>query len=206
LEYPATVVNIDFLYGNSLSKFDVIIMPDGNYNKAVFENTTKALADWVRTGGKLILMERANNVFIDKAGFEIKRKDAKKDSASNTKIYENRDRDEISGITPGSIHSVNMDNSHPLAYGYDKNYASLALEATDYQLLKTGWNVGQFKENSLVAGFVGKGAHEKLKNSLAFGVENLGRGNVVYLINNPLFRGFWVNGKLLFCNAVFGAF
>jgi len=31
----------------------------------------------------------------------------------------------------------------------------------------------------------------------------MGRGNVVYLADNPLFRAFWHNGKLLFGNAVF---
>jgi hypothetical protein len=46
-------------------------------------------------------------------------------------------------------------------------------------------------------------AQEKLKNSLIWGVQEMGRGNVVYLANNPLFRGFWQNGKLLFGNAVF---
>jgi hypothetical protein len=206
INYPITIVSTDFLNGNNISKFDVIILPDGNYNRYIYENTTKALADWVRAGGKLILMQKANNAFVDKAGFEIKRKEAKKDSILNTKTYENRERDEISNETPGSIHTVSMDISHPLAFGYSKNYASLILEATDYQPLKTGWNVGILKENSLISGFVGKIAKEKLKGSLAFGVENLGRGNVVYMVNNPLFRGFWQNGKLLFCNAVFGTY
>ena len=36
-----------------------------------------------------------------------------------------------------------------------------------------------------------------------FGVENMGRGRVIYLADNPLFRAFWYNGKLLFGNAVF---
>jgi Zinc carboxypeptidase len=206
LGYPATIVNADFLNNNNFVKFDVIILPDGNYNRVVYENTTKALADWVRAGGKLILMQKANNTFVDKAGFEIKRKDPKKDSLINTKTYENRERDEIGNETPGSIHSVTMDNSHPLAFGYGKSYASLVLEATDFLPLKSGWNVGLLKENSLLSGFVGKAAKEKLKGSLAFGVENLGKGNVVYMINNPLFRGFWQNGKLLFCNAVFGTY
>jgi len=38
---------------------------------------------------------------------------------------------------------------------------------------------------------------------LVFGVEHKGRGQVVYLIDNPLFRGFWESGKLIFANALF---
>ena len=55
----------------------------------------------------------------------------------------------------------------------------------------------------ILAGFAGSKAQEKLKNSLIFGTQDLGRGQVVYLANDPLFRGFWQNGKLLFGNAVF---
>jgi hypothetical protein len=35
------------------------------------------------------------------------------------------------------------------------------------------------------------------------GVQELGRGQVVYINSSPLFRAFWQSGKLLFGNAVF---
>jgi hypothetical protein len=38
---------------------------------------------------------------------------------------------------------------------------------------------------------------------LIFGVEKAGAGSVIYMVDNPLFRGFWENGKLFFANAVF---
>jgi len=31
----------------------------------------------------------------------------------------------------------------------------------------------------------------------------MGRGQVIYLIDNPLYRGFWEQGKLLMANALF---
>ena len=49
----------------------------------------------------------------------------------------------------------------------------------------------------------GPKAVDKLDDSLVFGVESKGRGEIVYMVDNPLFRGFWENGKLLFSNAVF---
>jgi hypothetical protein len=42
-----------------------------------------------------------------------------------------------------------------------------------------------------------------LEDGLVFGVQDLGKGELVYLADDPLFRSFWENGKLLFCNAVF---
>jgi hypothetical protein len=34
-------------------------------------------------------------------------------------------------------------------------------------------------------------------------VQEIGAGQVIYFAENPLFRNFWENGKLLFANAVF---
>jgi hypothetical protein len=36
-----------------------------------------------------------------------------------------------------------------------------------------------------------------------FGVQDMGRGAISYLADNVMFRSFWENGKLMFCNAVF---
>ena len=54
-----------------------------------------------------------------------------------------------------------------------------------------------------VSGFAGSEALKKIGNTLVYGVENVGQGQVVYMVDNPLFRGFWENGKLFFANALF---
>ena len=96
-----------------------------------------------------------------------------------------------------------MDNTHPLAFGYTDTYMSLKLGSTGYEYLENGWNVGAAKADAHRSGFVGADAKKTLENTLSFGVQNMGSGRVVYMIDNPLYRGFWHNGKLLFGNAVF---
>jgi hypothetical protein len=59
------------------------------------------------------------------------------------------------------------------------------------------------KQNNYVTGFVGNQTKKTLTDGLLFGVQDFGNGSVVYLAEDPLFRGFWENGKLLFSNAVF---
>ena len=54
-----------------------------------------------------------------------------------------------------------------------------------------------------MAGIVGKKVREELKKGLVIGVQDSGRGNIVYLANDPLFRNFWENGKTLFGNVIF---
>ena len=59
---------------------------------------------------------------------------------------------------------------------------------------------------SLSAGLgldVNSKARQQLTDTFVLGTQDLGRGQVVYLADNPLFRAFWQSGKLLFSNAVF---
>ena len=73
-----------------------------------------------------------------------------------------------------------------------------------FAYLESGWNVGTTQDStSIVSGFVGYKAKNNFREAMVFGVEDIGRGNIIYLVDNPLFRGFWYNGKLLFGNAVF---
>jgi hypothetical protein len=84
------------------------------------------------------------------------------------------------------------------------SYYTLKNNELRFGFLKNGWNVGYFKKDvKPVQGFAGYRANERLDNSLVFGVENKGTGQVIYMVDNPLFRSFWENGKMLFANAVF---
>ena len=51
-------------------------------------------------------------------------------------------------------------------------------------------------------GFVGHRLKLQLKGSAVFSVQTLRRGSVVYMVDNPLYRAFWYQGKFLFSNAV----
>jgi hypothetical protein len=66
-----------------------------------------------------------------------------------------------------------------------------------------GWNVGVLKKENQLAGFVGSKLQNRLKDGLLFGAQNIGRGSVVYITDNIMFRNFWENGKLMLCNAIF---
>ena len=79
---------------------------------------------------------------------------------------------------------------------------TLKLGADAYETLDIG-TVASLENSKPVSGFAGSNTLEKMENTLVFGVDNQGRGSVIYMIDNPLFRGFWENGKLFFANALF---
>ncbi|MFD1258434.1 M14 family metallopeptidase [Mucilaginibacter terrae] len=203
--YPVSVVRYQDLGRIKLSDFDVAIFPDGRYSNFPLEK----LQNWVSDGGKLIAMGGAISQLVDKKGFGMKIKEEKKDEKAPKKApdlaaYDSRDRESIKNNVPGAIYKVYLDNTHPLGYGYPSYYYTLKLGDDIYDYLEDGGvNVGVLKKDSYVAGFVGQKAKEKLTAGLLFGVQNMGRGSVVYLTDDPLFRSFWENGKLLFSNAVF---
>ncbi|MEO6524942.1 MAG: M14 metallopeptidase family protein [Mucilaginibacter sp.] len=205
--YPVTIIRSQDLNRIKWSDFDVAIFPDGNYDEIPFDK----LQSWVRDGGKLIAMESTINILVDKKGFNIKQKEVKKDEkadadkkSASMKIYEARDRDAIKSSIPGAIYKVNIDSTHPLGFGLPGYYYDLKLNDQLYDYLgDDGWNVGTLKKGAYVSGFVGQKTREKLNDGLLFGVQTLGRGSIVYLTDDPLFRSFWENGKLLFSNAVF---
>ncbi|MEZ0485285.1 M14 family zinc carboxypeptidase [Fibrella aquatica] len=215
LKYPISMVNGADLGSVDWKQLDVLVLANGYaYSRLINERTLTAIRDWIRGGGKLIVMERAAAAFVGKEGFDLKEKDDKgeQDKAKgkkalaltdSLKTYAARERSAVSDETPGSIYRLNLDTTHPLSFGLSGGYYTLVQEAHSYDMLKDGWNVGYLKDSNLVAGFAGTNAKEKLKQTLAIGVQDLGRGQVIYLADNPLFRGFWYSGKLLFGNAVF---
>jgi len=90
-----------------------------------------------------------------------------------------------------------------LAFGYDDVYFSLKLNNASYAYLQNGSNVAYFNKSATnLAGFAGKKALKNIPESLLFGEERKGSGSIIYMVDNPLFRSFWDNGKLFFVNAI----
>ncbi|HUC80014.1 MAG TPA: M14 family metallopeptidase, partial [Flavisolibacter sp.] len=207
LNYPVSLINVNDVGRMNWNEYDVVIMPDGGYRFLTDKTAADALRLWINGGGNLIAMESAVGA-LSRLDWAVK---AKKTEDSNSKSkdpyeslrrYDDRERDALREYTPGSIYKVELDSSHPLAFGYPGYYHSLKMDNNQYEFLKDGWNVGVVKQGGPVSGFVGTSLNQRLQNHLVFGVQELGRGTVTYLADDVLFRSFWENGKLLFANAV----
>ena len=206
--YPITSINASSLGRVDLSEYDVLILPSGGYGEAFGGRTADKIADWVRAGGKIIAVQGAvsflsSNDAIEGPQRKTNNNDSDDSEESKLRRYADRNREGISDFNAGAIYKVQMDETHPLAFGYGSTYYSLKLDSRAFEFLGNGWNVGVVRNDALTSGFTGYRAKNRLDDTLVFGVQRMGRGNVVYFVDNPLFRGFWENGKLLFANAVF---
>jgi len=206
LKYPVSVFDADDIGSIADGDYDVVVMPSGRYNLG---NATDALKGWIREGGKLIAIEGANRSLSGVEGFSLKRKDSdEEDEAKSTPDprllpHAGSERRFIAGFNPGAIFGVEMDETYPLSFGIGNYYHSLKTGSATYDYLENGTNAGRIRTAPYISGFVGSQAKEEIEETLVFGVQNMGRGQVIYLVDNPLYRGFWEQGKLLFANALF---
>ncbi|HEY6975713.1 MAG TPA: M14 family metallopeptidase [Chitinophagaceae bacterium] len=208
LHYPITQVISKSLEDIGLNNFDVLIIPNGMYNSLDNKPVEEVLQNFVKNGGKIIALENgAAEIASMDWGFKLKEQidTATKSSAdySRLKKFADRERDVLPNSIPGAIYKVELDNTHPLAYGYPDFYYTLKQDGKLYDFLKSGWNVGVVKQSNYISGFVGSKLKPQLKDGLLLGVQEYGKGNVIILADDVLFRLFWENGKLLFSNAIF---
>jgi hypothetical protein len=186
------------------NKFDIVILPEGNGYRSLFEKDG-AMKAWIQQGGKLIVLD---NVVaqLAKADWGLSDKKDPEDKPGEYELlkrFENQEKESLQQNNPGSIFKVALDNSHPLAYGYSDTYFTLKSDDAVYEFMKEGWNVGVIKKESQVAGFTGNKAKARMKDGVLFGELPMGQGSVVFLADNVLFRNFWENGKLMMANALF---
>ncbi|MCB0643630.1 MAG: zinc carboxypeptidase, partial [Phaeodactylibacter sp.] len=205
LGYPVSVLEAEAIRANVLADYNVLVLPDGRYRWNSEE--LQGIREWVQGGGKVIALGAAVSAFSDQSGFQLKSKSnsdsADIDSTEDLVPYSERNRDFLKNFIPGAIFRLKMDASHPLAFGLGDYYFSLKTISNAYSLMERGWNVGTVDGDPLIVGFAGSKAAEGLENSVVLGAERAGRGQFIYLADNPLFRGFWFQGQLLMASALF---
>ncbi|MFT4023036.1 MAG: M14 family zinc carboxypeptidase [Flavihumibacter sp.] len=212
LDYPLTLLSANDFFRDGMRQFDVLIVADGNYDFLIKKEASEDLKNWVRRGGKIIALENAvAQMARNDWGIKLKEEQEKDDKKDENKVdysllkkYEDREKNYLSGSMPGAIFKVELDNTHPLGFGYPNFYYTLKQDVNMYEYMRgSGWNVGVLKKDNYVSGFIGSTVKNKLKDGLLIGVSDIGRGKVVFFAEDPIFRSFWENGKLLFANAVF---
>ena len=204
LNYPVSILDSNYFSRIDLEGYDILILPGGRYGNYFKPTDLKKLKKWVANGGRLIALGGAISAIDGDDGFSIKpKKNEKKNEHDELLPFSDSERERMKSAITGAIFKVKVDNSHPLAYGYPKDYFTLKLGSNNFEYLKNG-NAVYFEENTTpVSGFAGIDAQKQLAKTLILGAESYGKGSVIYFIDNPLFRGFWENGKLFFANALF---
>lgn len=208
LDYPISRVDLSRFSSIDLRQVNTLILPDGYYSLS--EDQLSKISDWVDSGGKLISVGGANRSLIASDLFGLGEEDLSSDDSEldqenryKKRAYEGAERRSISGSIPGAIFKTEVDSSHPLCYGLD-SYYTLKNSGRRVSLAEgNSYNPIYIPEDYTSYGFIGSELQDSFNDSAVFSVEQKGRGQVIYMVDNPLFRSFWKSGELIFANALF---
>ncbi len=209
LEYPVSLITTTDAESTDFSVYDVLILTSGSYTKL-----KDTIIDFAKRGGRVVALENAISIFsaekstslfkaMETKTAELKaaEKKVKSDDTTYLRKFENERRYTLSDRSAGSIYRVKLDDTNPYAFGMGKEWFIMKRSA-GYPYLTTGSNIGYILEKEPVAGFAGFKYKDKIKNTLVLGSENIGKGEVIYISDNPYFRAFWKSGRVLLGNTV----
>ena len=211
LHYPVSLINTANGRNVDLSHYDVVILPAGSYR-----SIKDTIMDFIKGGGRVIAIESSISLFSENkntslgkatetksAELKAAEKKVKSDDSTLLKKFEytNDRRYFLSTRSEGSIYRVKLDETNPLVFGMGSEWFILKRSA-GYPYLETGNNIAYITDKEPIAGFAGFKFRDKMKNSLVLGSETIGKGEVIYISDDPYFRAFWKSGRVLIGNAV----
>ena len=190
----------------NLEKYNTLVMVSGRYNFS--DKQLNKIKDWVSRGNTLITIGTATKWAVDKKLVKEKLTKQEEDSTKTAerKPYVNARANLGKEYVGGSIFKVDLDVTHPLAFGYRD--ASIPVYKNNTVWLAPSKNeyatVAKYAKNPHIDGFITKkNMEENLKPSASLVVSQLGQGRVVLFADNPNFRGSWYGTNRLFLNALF---
>jgi hypothetical protein len=207
LKYPVTVINATTFASADMADYNVLILTSGNYTR--YKDPIMA---FLQKGGKVLAIEGASSLFsaekttalgkaADLKAAELKAKEKKErsDDPELLKAFGDERRHTISERSSGAIYKVKLDSTHPYTFGMGAEWFVMKRSA-GLPYLSSGSNIGYITTSEPVSGFAGYKYKEKIKNTLVIGSERIGRGEVVYIADNPYFRAYWKSGRILLGN------
>lgn len=204
MEIPITLMPTHRMSGADLNRYNVIILPTGNYG-GFGEGEAEKLKSWVQKGGTLISRGSAMNWLAknDIAVFSFSRADYS-DSIPQKK-YADLSNERGAKVTGGAIFKAKLDITHPIGYGYKTEDIHVFKQGNQFLELSGNpyANPVVYTEDPLASGYVHPKNLEMIKNKGVVQVSGKGSGKTIGFVDNPNFRAFWYGTNKLFLNAVF---
>ncbi len=201
-----------FRYGQAdLNDYDVLILPEANDLEALFDEKGQAqLRQWLLGGGTVVAIGRSAAFFTAEGGFlkeqAVVKPDPKLDEEKAASLsFAERTAFYGKQRIPGSAMNAVVDVTHPLAYGVKKEVYTLNFGPTALKPDRNLQSVGRYVDDPkqlLAAGYASSPNLDSLAGNTWAGVRTVGRGKVVYFMDNPHYRMFWRGPSRMMQNAV----
>ena len=198
MEMQVSLLDVGAFNNADLSRYNRIILGTGNYSSLDLDK----LKGWLRRGGVLIAFHNGASWAVRSGLTDEKLKVA--ESKSEPTPYGEVQRNRGAQLTSGAIFEIELDSSHPLAFGRKEKMAVFRSHNNYFQpSANPGSNVAVYSDSPLLSGYISAENLERLPGTAAILARSAGRGRVILFADDPNFRAFWWGSNSLFMNAVF---
>ena len=199
---PHSNLSVEALKNVDLSHYDVLVLPDGDY-EGRFGKNAERLKAWLRNGGTLVAI-RGANAFLREKETEISKikpweapKKKEDDKTVTPELYNDF-------RVPGATFRTVMNERSYLTFGIPRSpnvliEGSLALLPVSHAVDNV---VTIARDKPLIAGVAWNESIDRLKGAAFVVSEPFGKGQVITFADEPHFRLFWRGTLPLFLNAV----
>ena len=199
MNVPVSLLDISDVSYADLDRYNTMILAGGDYDDLPTEKVT----EWVESGGTLIGIEDGVEWPIENELVDLEDRSVDVDSLVREKDY--ADLPEAYGAQGigGSIFEANLDNTHPVAYGYDETVPVFRVGTGFYDPSEEpGASVATYDETPRLSGYLSDDQEEVAAGAASIEAHEMGGGQVILFMDNPNFRAFWYGTNGLFLNAV----
>ncbi len=200
-QMPVTMLDKKDLPFADLSRYTIIILPDGNYDTKDIVHTK--LKEWVEEGGTMMSMRKSMR-YLSQAGMinlTVKKDNSNSKADSTYTKFRNYRGSQVIG---GAIMEAKIDLDHPLFFGYRNDTLPIFKKGTQfYEVTDPSASPMRYSSSPMLSGYASDINQSKAVNAMGIMCSRYGKGMIISLVDNPNFRGYWLGGSHLFANAIF---
>lgn len=206
-EIPVNLVDFSALQRADLDDYTHIFLPDGSYS--VSDALREKLEGFMRQGGFLVGTQ-GGAAWIDSG---IRRRE---DPSSETEeepaegdrpVYADYRSERAKQLVSGAIFEIEMDLTHPLAWGYSS--ARLPVFRTSARVQQPSDNpyldAAFYTESPRLSGYAAQNQIDSIAGSVAIAAGRFGGGGWIQILDDPAFRAVWWGPSRLVLNSLFFA-
>ena len=204
MQMPVTLLPMESVAGANLSRYNVILMADGNYGR-LGQSGANALKNWVSQGNTLVAKGGALRWLAQNEIGKFSFREVQNAEKGLQKSYADYENATGSKQTFGAIFKGKLDITHPVGYGYTDS--DIHTFRNDNFFLEPSENPYAnplvYTANPLASGYLHPSNLPGVQESAVIRVSSQGRGRIIGFADNPNFRAFWFGTNKLFMNSIF---
>ncbi|WP_339769502.1 M14 family zinc carboxypeptidase [uncultured Paraglaciecola sp.] len=205
MQMPVVMVTKNDLNNMDLQSYSHIVMADGKYAD-ISADLTLNIENWVEGGGSLVGIgdgaQWAAKAMLNVETVKIK---AGEKALQKRIDYGEKDHVKAQDIIGGAIMSGDLDNTHPIGYGYARR--TIATQRSGLLAFEPPTNpyatVVKIPEHALLTGYASKENQQQLAGKAMLVAQRKGKGRVILFSDDPNFRGYFYGTEKLFLNSLF---